>query len=298
MKYIDLHLHSTCSDGTMTPEELVEEARRLDISAISITDHDTIEGTAEAMEAGKKNGIEVVSGVEISAYLDETPLHILGYGFHHCSSSLLKNLKKVQQAREERNKEILANLNGLGIMVSREELKKYSATGQTGRPHIATLLMERKIVKTMDEAFARYLRRGAPAYAERARLQAADAIDMISAAGGIAVVAHPFTIDRTMPVLADVLKRLHKLGIKGAEAFYPIYSVADRRKLCDLCNEIGLLITGGSDFHGSIRNGTRLGGNNKKQRVPYELFEKMQKRLHDITVLDQKPMPDIVLQRP
>ncbi|MFH1217571.1 MAG: PHP domain-containing protein [Pseudomonadota bacterium] len=288
MKYIDLHLHSNCSDGTMTPEELVEEAHRLGISAISITDHDTIEGTAEAMEAGKKRGVEVVSGVEISAYLDDTPLHMLGYGFRHSDLALHEKLKQVQLAREERNSKILYNLGQLGINITPAELKKQSGTGQTGRPHIAAILMEKKIVRTMDEAFARYLRRGAAAYAERTRLMATDAIDMISAAGGIAVLAHPLTLDRTMLTLATVLERLHKLGIAGVEAYYPIYSVGERGKIIGLCRELGLLITGGSDFHGSMRNGTRLGGNNKKQRVPYELFEKLKQQLDNTSVSDQK----------
>ena len=289
MEYIDLHLHSSCSDGTMTPAELVRAAVKAGIRGIAITDHDTIEGIAEALQEGKKHGIEIVAGVEMSAYLDDTPLHILGYGFRHEDPILLKNLEKIQSARNERNDRILTNLNLLGIDVTRDDLARHSRTGQTGRPHIARLLVEKKVVKTMDEAFSRYLGKGGLAYAERKRLNAADAIAMITAADGIAVLAHPLTIDQTMATLPAVLTKMKEIGLAGVEAYYPIYSNTTRRRIIELSMHLGLLVTGGSDFHGATRNGTCLGGCNKKQRAPYELLLTLHNRLrHPGTVAGSK----------
>jgi hypothetical protein len=279
MEYIDLHLHSSFSDGTMTPAELVREAAKKCIRGIAITDHDTIEGIDEALAESKKNGVEILAGVEISAYLDDMPMHLLGYGFRHKDPVLHDKLEKIQEARDERNAGILAKLNALGIQVTKEDLKIYSRTGQTGRPHIASLLIKKKVVSSMDEAFSRYLRKGGLAYTERKRLAAADAIAMINAAGGVAVLAHPLTLDQTMATLPAVLIRLKEMRLEGVEAYYPIYSVAVRQKLVALCQQMELLATGGSDFHGSTRNGTRLGGNNKSQRVPYELLTALKKRL-------------------
>ncbi len=279
MKYIDLHLHSHCSDGTMSPAELVREAERKNVTAIAITDHDTVEGVEEALAEGEKRGIEVISGVEISAYLDDLPMHILGYGFHHEDASLKENLKKVQAARHERNLRILEKLYALGLPITEEELSIKSTTGQAGRPHIATLLVDKKIVKSMNEAFAIYLRKDGLAYAGRQELMAADAIDLIRKAGGVAVLAHPLTIDRTMIKLPSVLQALRQIKLAGIEAYYPTHSGSVRKKLVNLGKEYDMIITGGSDFHGSIRSGTKLGGNNKKQRVPYEIFEKLKDKI-------------------
>jgi hypothetical protein len=279
MEYIDLHLHSSCSDGTMTPAELVRAAVKAGIKGIAITDHDTIEGVEEALREGKKQGIEIIAGVEISAYLDDTPMHILGYGFRHEDPLLLQNLQKIQAARNERNDRIMARLNLLGIAVTGDDLRRHSRTGQTGRPHIARLLVEKKVVRSMDEAFSRYLGKGGLAYAERKRLDAADAIAMITAAEGVAVLAHPLTIDQTMATLPAVLMQMKEIGLAGVEAYYPIYSPATRRRIIELSSRMGLLVTGGSDFHGATRNGTCLGGCNKKQRAPYELLLTLHNRL-------------------
>ncbi|MCK9296050.1 MAG: PHP domain-containing protein [Desulfobulbaceae bacterium] len=279
MDYIDLHLHSSCSDGTMTPAELVLEAVKAGIKGIAITDHDTAEGIDEALQEGKRQGVEVLSGIEVSAYLDDIPMHILGYGFRHGDAALQQNLQKIQTARNERNNGILAKLNTLGIDATREDLRRYSRTGQTGRPHIARLLIEKKLVKTIDEAFYRYLRKGGLAYVERKRLMASDAIAMITAAGGIAVLAHPLTIDHTMLTLPAILREMKGIGLEGVEAYYPIYSATVRQKIMTLCQQMNLLITGGSDFHGAIRNGTSLAEINKKQRAPYELLVALKNHL-------------------
>lgn len=279
MNYIDLHLHTTCSDGTFTPKELVQEAKKAGLSGIAITDHDTIEGVDEALAAGSKRGIEVLSGIEISAYLDEIPMHILGYGFRHQDASLQNDLKKIQKARSVRNDGILTRLNALGIDVTKNDLMRYSEVGQTGRPHFAKLLVEKKIVKTVDEAFYRYLRKGGRAYVERKRLMVSDAIAMITNAGGIAVLAHPLSIDQTMLTLPSIIREIKTFGLAGLEAYYPIYSLTIRQKLIKIAQELGLLITGGSDYHGAFRNEATLAAINRKQKAPYELFLKLKDHL-------------------
>ena len=192
---IDLHIHSTYSDGVLRPAELVDLAKNQGLSAIAITDHDTADGTDEAIQRGFEKEIEVVSGIEISSWHGETSMHILGYGFRHDDEQFISRLRLLQQGRETRNVRIIENLNKLGIRVELEELLQYSEYGQTGRPHIARLLVDKGVTKTIDLAFKHYLRRGAPAYAERFRFSAHDAIAMIREAGGIAVLAHPSSLD-------------------------------------------------------------------------------------------------------
>ncbi len=263
----------------MTPSELVQAAVKENIKAISITDHDTVEGTSEALEEGEKHGIDILPGVEISAFLHDTPMHILGYGFNHEDNEFKNELKKIQEARNERNISIIKKLVALGFDVQAEELKKYSPTGQTGRPHIASLLIDKKIVHTMDEAFARYLRKDGLAHVARKKLLTRDAISMIHSAGGIAVLAHPLTLDRTMTTLPAVLEELKGLGLEGLEAYYPTHSKTVRKKLIETAGRFDLLITGGTDFHGTIRNGTKLGGTNKQQKIPYEIYTQVKKKL-------------------
>lgn len=279
MAYIDLHIHSICSDGTMTPTEIVMEAKKKGLRGIAITDHDTVEGVAEESRAAREHDIDVLSGVEISAYLHDTPLHILGYGFQHDHPALLTGLAKVQKARHLRNVQILDNLNALGITIAPEDLERLSQRGQAGRPHIARLLVERNIVRNMDEAFEVYLRRDGRAYASRQVLAAREAIAMITAAGGIAVLAHPLTVDRTLASLPGIVTRLQEMGLAGIEIYYPIHSAKVRRRLKELSIQLDLLVTGGSDYHGAIRHGTSLGGNGTTPRVPYELMTKLKKHL-------------------
>ncbi len=262
----------------MTPSELVQEAVIKRIKAIAVTDHDTSEGVSEALAEGEKQGIEILSGVEISAYLDDTPLHILGYGFDHRDPDLLVSLKSVQNHRNERNKKIQEKLNALGIEITTDDLLRHSPNGQTGRPHFATALIEKKTVQTMNEAFDIYLGKDKLAYVSRKKLMAQKAISMINEAGGLAVLAHPLAIDRTLELHPMILARLKEYGLGGVEVFYPTHSKKIRKKLTTISRNLGLLITGGTDFHGAIRNGTYVGGTNK-QKVPYELFTEIKQHL-------------------
>ncbi len=275
---IDLHVHSTFSDGSMSPSELVQYAYRLKLSALAITDHDTVEGVEEAINAGNQLGIEVVSGIELSIKHGESAVHLLGYLFSPSDNAMLIALHRLQTARLERNKVILANLTRLGVDIDMQELEKISCHGQSGRPHIAQLLMQKGVVKNIDEAFDRYLARGGLAYAPRAVLQAEEAIRMIKRAGGVAVLAHPQQLEKSGKDVNCMISKLKTAGLDGVEVYYPTHSRQFKKKLLAMAKKLDLLVTGGSDYHGTIRPGTTLAGG-KNCKVPRELLEEMKTRL-------------------
>ena len=274
---IDLHIHSTYSDGVLKPAELVDLAKSQGLSAISITDHDTADGAGEAIQRGLEKGIEVISGIEISSWHGDTSMHILGYLFRSDDEQFNSRLQLLQQGRETRNIRIIENLNKLGIPVELEELLQYSEYGQTGRPHIARLLVDKGIAKTVDLAFKYYLGRGAAAYAERFRFSARDAIAMIREAGGVAVLAHPSSLDPSLRSTPSLLKDLHKVGLNGVEVYYPSHSSKAVKALLKMAEDIGLLITGGSDFHGPERSGYKINKWVHKTNIPYDLVTAIKK---------------------
>ncbi len=256
---VDLHTHSTFSDGTLTPEQLVQSARRLNIRAIALTDHDTVEGVERARAEGERCGVQVITGVEFSVIHGGTHFHLLGYCFDLQNSDLQNKLALIQGGRAERNKKILTKLADLGIEVSEEELYAKSKVGQTGRPHIAQLLVDKKKVVSIDAAFDKYLRIGRPAYASRYILEATEAIQLIRGAGGVAVMAHPGSTDRSLKVIPGLLDDLVPEGLQGIEVFYPAHSTAQLKKLLVIATHYNLVVTGGSDYHGDIRPGSMCG---------------------------------------
>ncbi len=274
---IDLHIHSTFSDGLLKPAEVVDLAESQGLKAIAITDHDTAAGTDEAMQRGNEKKIEVLAGIEISSWHGDTSMHILGYRFKHEDKKFNSRLQLLQDGRESRNIRIIENLNKLGIRIDLGELLHYSEYGQTGRPHIARLLVDKGVTKTIDLAFKYYLRRGAAAYAERFRFSALDAIAMIREAGGIAVLAHPSSLDPTLRSIPLLLKNLRKMGLEGVEVYYPSHSPKAVKALLQMADEMGLLITGGSDFHGMERAGYTTDDWLHKTHVPYDIVTTMKK---------------------
>jgi hypothetical protein len=272
---IDLHIHSTYSDGVLKPAELVDLAESQGLSAIAITDHDTADGMDEAIERGLEKGIEVITGIEISTWHGDTSMHILGYRFRHDDGQFDSSLKLLQQGRETRNARIIENLNNLGIKVERKELLHYSEYGQTGRPHIARLLVDKGITKTVDLAFKYYLGRGAAAYAERFRFSARDAIAMIRQAGGITVLAHPSSLDPSLRSIQPLLKDLYTVGLAGVEVYYPSHSPKAVKALVKMAKDLGLLMTGGSDFHDPDRCGYKFNDWLDKTYIPYDLVAAM-----------------------
>jgi 3',5'-nucleoside bisphosphate phosphatase len=276
----DLHIHSVYSDGSQTPTELVRLASRKRLQAISLTDHDTMDGTTEAVEAGAKWGMEIIPGLELSAIHDEYYVHILGYGMNGHDPDLTAGLCRLQNAREERNLKIVARIQEMGFPITMEEVKRISKIGQTGRPHIAKALMAHGAVKDSADAFERFLRKGGPAYVSRFVFSAEKAIDMIKKAGGIAVLAHPIQIDPSLKRFPVLLGQLVTLGLDGIELYYPTQSAGIRKKIRLVADRYQLLYTGGSDYHGDTRPGTHLAGG-KNVYVPSEIVATLTERLSE-----------------
>ena len=274
---IDLHIHSTFSDGMLRPAELVDLSISQGLAAISITDHDTAAGTVEAIERGREKGVEVISGIEISSWHNDTSMHILGYYFNFMDRQFNSRLQLLQEGRETRNTRIVENLKKLGIKVDSSELLQYSEYGQTGRPHIARLLVDKGVTGSVDSAFKQYLRRGAAAYAERFRFSARDAIAMIRDAGGIAILAHPASLDPTLRSIPALLKDLCRVGLGGVEVYYPSHSPKAVAALVKMADEFDLLLTGGSDFHDMERSGANANEWLYKNHIPYDLVAAMKK---------------------
>ena len=244
MDRIDLHTHSNCSDGSLSPRELVQLAKKRDLRAIALTDHDTVAGVAEAVAAGKELGVEVVPGVEISAQYPPGTMHILGYCFTPSQPEFLKALKKLQEVRAARNPKIIERLQALGLEITTDEVLNLSS-GQVGRPHIAKALVNRGYVSSIDEAFSRYLQKGAVAYVEKFRFSPREAIALIRGAGGLAVLAHPFTLGITEPreLTLSWSKSYKKRVWRDWRSFTPItpkrrlFSIRILPKTWDLCTQ-------------------------------------------------------------
>jgi hypothetical protein len=248
------------------------------LRAVSITDHDTMDGAGEAFEAGKNLGLEVIPGIELSVTHNSYYLHILGYGLDQNDHDLAAALFRLQNAREDRNLKIVAKIQEMGYRITIEEVKRISNVGQTGRPHIAKVLMAHGIVKNSAEAFDRFLKKGGPAYFPRFVYSAKDAIGMIKKAGGAAVLAHPVQVDPSLKILPTLLAQLVDFGLDGVELFYPTQSAGHRKKIRLTADRYQLLYTGGSDYHGDIRPGSHLAGG-RNVTVPYRLIETLRERI-------------------
>jgi len=279
---VDLHTHSIYSDGTATPKELVQMASALQLSGLALTDHDTMEGCELAAAAGRDYGVHVMPGLEISCTHGEFSLHILGYGVDPANPLLNEKLRHIQDGRQRRNRKILAKLTDIGIEISNEELKTLSNCGQTGRPHIARLLMTKQIVPDFGAAFRRFLGKGKPAYAERFSFSAAETMEFIHKAGGAAVLAHPGKLDPTMRTQPRLIQELVERGLDGLEIYYPSHPRKVKKKLHALAKQYNLLQTGGSDYHGGNRPNNGLAGGKGSICPPDSILEELQARIQYI----------------
>jgi len=276
--YIDLHTHSTCSDGLLTPTALLTLAARRGLAAIALTDHDTVAGLPEALAQGAITGVEVITGIEVSSDLKGISLHILGYGFNHGHPGFLAFLEKLQQARRNRNQGIMARLHSLGISMTGEELARI-AGDQVGRPHFARLLAQKGLAKNTQDAFNRYLKRGGLAFVEHIKPPANEVIRQITEAKGLAVLAHPACSDPGLEKIPGLVAQLKDYGLAGLETFYPTHSKKVCRVLQALAAQHGLFLSGGTDYHGDKHSATPLGGNAKTIRVPLQLLHDIKQRL-------------------
>lgn len=258
---IDLHLHSTNSDGSDTPEELVRRGRRIGLTAMALTDHDNMSGVPGFLEACRTEGMTGLAGVEISAVAGEglRTLHILGYGVNPRHPLVQELLGRVRDGRAWRNEQILTKLKGLGLKLEWPDVQSCAGQDVVGRPHFARALMGRGYVSSVAEAFDRFLAKGRPAYADRYRLESAEGIRMIREAGGVAVIAHPFTWETDEARLQAGVAALQELGLAGIEAVYSEYTPEQTIALLRLAKKMKLLTTGGSDYHGSFKPEIAMG---------------------------------------
>ena len=267
----DLHIHTYLSDGTFSPEKVVEYSASKGLDAIAITDHDTCAAIEPAIEASKNFGLEIVPGVELAAELEGAEIHILGYLIDWQNMLFLNKLREIADARRNRAKEILKRLREKNVVISEEELFDFSGQGTVGRLHIAHLLLRKGFVFSIPEAFSRYIGDKAPCYVKKSRLLPEEVVGMIKDAVGVAVLAHPKTIKLKHKSIEDIVKLLVEKGIEGIEVYHSDQTKHDEKRLRNIADRYGLLVTGGSDCHGHGKKEILIG----RVRVPYELIVKM-----------------------
>lgn len=273
MSRIDLHLHTTYSDGSLPPAEVVALAHQAGVSALAITDHDIMDGLPEATDAGRRLGIEVIPGIELSSRYADGELHILGYFLNAQDPVLGERLAQVRANRHARNPQIIAKLNELGLAITYEEVRALAGTDAVGRPHIARVLMNKRHVTSAKEAFDRYLAAGKPAYVPRVLPDPVEAITWIREAGGVPVLAHPLWIPEKTETLHALCRRLKDAGLMGIEVHYSTHKPWQTTQFLELARQLDLLVTGGSDFHGVTKPDIEVGTGRGDLRVPERLLE-------------------------
>lgn len=285
MSFIDLHTHSYCSDGTFSPEGIVLLAKKEGLSAVALTDHDTIDGIPVFMEAGARHGVETVPGVEFAALwpkYSRPEIHIVGLGFDPASPVLGECMEEIRRSRENRNREMARKLTAAGLPVTLEEAAANAGGEIIMRAHFANILLEKGFVKTRKEAFSRYLSPGMPGYAEREFLTPACCIRTIRQAGGAAVLAHPTLYALSEPQLEELCRELASEGLDGMECMYSTYTPAQAKAMERLAARTGLLPSGGSDFHGGNKPDIRLGRGMGNLKIPYAYWEGLKQRVHGL----------------
>lgn len=269
MARIDLHLHSTASDGRYTPAEVVAKAAGLGMKTIALTDHDSVEGIVPALEAAKKYpNLRVIPGVEISTDMPDGQAHVLGYYIDFTGGELKTSLERFRGSRERRGEGMVTKLNKMGIDIDWERVQEIAGDGAVGRPHIARALLEKNYIASFNEAFDKYIGQNGPAYVEREKMTPAEAVQLIIRGRGLPVLAHPFTTGDPPAMIAE----LKEAGLIGVEAYYKDYTDEEKATLVSLAEQHGLITTGGTDYHGiEDRNEVMLGGVD----VPDEAVEKL-----------------------
>jgi len=271
MQKADLHIHTTASDGLLSPQQVVKWANKKRLGAIAITDHDTISGIDEAIEESKKYPtLEVIPGIELSCEYNSTEVHILGYFIDHNSSQLKNITDELKTSRLTRGQKIVEKLNQLDINISVQEVKEIAKEGFIGRPHIARVLISKKYVNSMEEAFDKYIGRDKPAYVNRYKLSVIDSIKIIHSAGGVAVLAHPSLIDNK-----DIIPGIIRSNIDGIEVIHSKHSSNDILEFYKLADKYNLIKTAGSDCHGILINSQPMLGDFS---IEYKQVEKLKNK--------------------
>ncbi len=281
MDRIDLHTHSTASDGTLTPQELATAAKNAGLKACAITDHDTVSGVEKFLETCKKEGIEGIPGIEISAeYSGE--MHIVGLYIDYKDEQFKKKLYSLEHSREIRNIRMVEKCCSMGFEMTVDELleqKENASLDSIGRPHFAKVFIKRGFAKTKDEVFDKYIGKGKPCYVERKLYSPKETIELIKKAGGIAILAHPIFISRDRDKLVELLTELKSYGLDGTECIYSEYDEAFSEMIFGICDRLDLLPSGGSDFHGKNKPDIAIADGRGELCVPYDILERIKTAL-------------------
>ncbi len=277
MKKIDLHVHSTASDGTLLPKEIVKLAYETGLSAFALTDHDTIDGIEEAMEESKNYDLEVIPGIEFAADYHGKEIHILGLNINYKQEYFKNSITQIKLDRENRNLKMINKLNELGFEVTIDELYTLAeGHGTITRAHFAKLLLLKGYVKTRKEAFDKYIGDGCPAYIKREILNSQKCIELILKANGIPILAHPTLYNMNNKEIEIMVKELITYGLEGIEAIYPLYTSQQSGDIKALAKKYNLKISGGSDFHGANKPNIALGtGISQNISISYEVLENL-----------------------
>lgn len=273
MKTVDLHVHSSCSDGTLTPTELIILAKSQGLSAMAMTDHDTIVGISEAMAAGKEYNIEVVPGIELSCAYGSKEIHILGLYVDYKDRFFNDELENLRTIRTERNLQIIEKFKSFGIEISFEEMKQLYGNAVVTRAHFADYLLLKGYIKSRNEAFERYIGDNRPCYMPREKLTPEQTIRLITEAGGVPILAHPTLYHLGGAEMNKLIHYLCRSGLVGIEAIYSTYSIGEEIQMRKLAKENHLIISGGSDYHGANKPYINLGTGRGHLCIPYDVLD-------------------------
>ena len=286
MKYIDLHVHSNRSDGTDSPAELVKRAAARGLSAVALTDHDTVNGIEEAIQAAKLESqagrsIQIIPGIEISAGYKQRDIHILGLFIQWNNLDLKNALEIAIQSRERRNEEMVSRLRKAGISITIDDLRNQEPDTVITRAHFARMLMKKGYVGSYREAFDRFLGDGKPCYVEREKITPKEAIELIHQAKGLAILTHPLLYHMGEQELKKLIVQCKSDGLDGLEAIYSMNNGAEERQMKELAAEFGLAISGGSDFQGATKPHIDLGVGRGNLLIPEEVLLNLKKLLYN-----------------
>jgi predicted metal-dependent phosphoesterase TrpH len=280
---IDLHVHSNCSDGSETPERIVELAFAAGCSAVALTDHDGLEGLDRARGRAREMGISFVPGCEVSCVFSPGAMHVLSYFVEAGEGPLQAELARLRDDRAQRNERLVQRLRDLGLPVSFDEVRSAAGSSVIGRPHFASVLVANGAATSIDDAFARWLAKGAPGYVPKARVEAASLIAAARGSGAVTSLAHPFSLGVEPSELDRLLGELAEVGLVGLECYYGRYSPEERTWLAQMAKSHGLVATGGSDFHGSFKPDLLVGSGTGNLEVPDEALVSLGARRPDRT---------------
>uniref|UniRef100_A0A7C4EKV3 PHP domain-containing protein n=1 Tax=Fundidesulfovibrio putealis TaxID=270496 RepID=A0A7C4EKV3_9BACT len=274
---VDLHTHSNVSDGELPPAEVVRLAARAGLAAVALTDHDTVDGLEEALAAGAAHGIEVIPGCELSVRDQGREMHLLGLWTRPDSAVLRQALIDFRAQRDARNRQMVEKLRVMGIPIRYEDVLALSR-GTPGRPHMARLLVDLRVVRSSDAAFRQYLGRHGRAYVAKQEPDLRQAVEALRAAGGTVALAHPYLLGLSGRPMEDLLRHARQAGVEALEAYYPEHSFARTREYVEMARRADMAVCGGSDFHGAVKPGIALGTGRGRLRVPLAVLEDLKAR--------------------